>query len=173
VGERAGPAKAVGVQAAVDVPGRGSRSWIRPRPGRLEALVIRMAALATGTVPGGERGRLVQEVQLGEPVRPPLRTPPALELHDAHQPVAALRPAGEVTTRVEQPTPVVGDTEARFHVDLETDDVPAEVARLVRLGAEEVSRGRTWVVLRDPAGLLLCVVPAESSDFPTRSRPLS
>lgn len=59
---------------------------------------------------------------------------------------------------------------ARFHVDLETDDVAAEVARLIGLGAEEVSRGRTWVVLRDPAGLLLCVVPAESPDFAERSR---
>ena len=64
------------------------------------------------------------------------------------------------------------DGRARFHVDLETDDVPAEVARLVGLGAEEVSRGRTWVVLRDPAGLLLCVVPYESADFAERSRPV-
>lgn len=66
----------------------------------------------------------------------------------------------------------ISEDRARFHVDLETDDVTAEVARLVRLGAEEVSRGRTWIVLRDPAGLLLCVVPAESPDFPTRSRPV-
>lgn len=66
----------------------------------------------------------------------------------------------------------IGDDRARFHVDLETDDVPAEVARLVRLGAEEVARGRTWVVLRDPAGLLLCVVPNESADFAERSRPV-
>jgi hypothetical protein len=64
----------------------------------------------------------------------------------------------------------VGVDSARYHVDIETDDVAAEVARLVHLGAEEVSRGRTWVVLRDPAGLLLCVVPAESPDFPERSR---
>jgi hypothetical protein len=67
----------------------------------------------------------------------------------------------------------IGTDHARYHVDLETDDVPAEVARLVRLGAEAVSRGRTWVVLRDPAGLLLCVVPAESPDFADRSREVS
>lgn len=67
----------------------------------------------------------------------------------------------------------IGAGRARFHVDLETDDVAAEVARLVGLGAEEVSRGRTWVVLRDPAGLLLCVVPAESPDFSERSRPVA
>jgi Glyoxalase-like domain len=64
----------------------------------------------------------------------------------------------------------IGADRARFHVDLETDDVEAEVARLIGLGAEEVSRGRTWVVLRDPAGLLLCVVPYESADFAARSR---
>ena len=67
----------------------------------------------------------------------------------------------------------IGTAGARFHLDLETDDVPAEVARLVRLGATEVSRGRTWVVLRDPAGLLFCVVPAESADFSERSRVVS
>ncbi len=67
----------------------------------------------------------------------------------------------------------IGTDDARFHLDLETDDVPAEVARLVRLGADEVQRGRTWVVLRDPAGLLVCVVPAESADFAERSREVS
>jgi Glyoxalase-like domain len=67
----------------------------------------------------------------------------------------------------------VGTDAARFHVDLETDDVLAEVARLVRLGAQEVSQGRSWVVLRDPAGLLVCVVPAESPDFDERSRQVS
>jgi Glyoxalase-like domain len=64
----------------------------------------------------------------------------------------------------------IGTDGARFHVDLETDDVEAEVARLVRLGAVKVSDGRTWTVLRDPAGLLVCVVPAESPDFAERSR---
>jgi hypothetical protein len=44
----------------------------------------------------------------------------------------------------------IGTDGARFHVDLETDDVEAEVARLVRLGAVKVSDGRTWTVLRDP-----------------------
>ena len=64
----------------------------------------------------------------------------------------------------------IGTDGARFHVDLETDDVEAEVARLVRLGAVKVSDGRTWTVLRDPAGLVVCVVPAESPDFAERSR---
>lgn len=67
----------------------------------------------------------------------------------------------------------VGADRPRFHLDLETDDVPAEVARLVGLGATEVSRGRSWVVLRDPAGLLLCVLPPESDEFAARSREVS
>lgn len=49
-------------------------------------------------------------------------------------------------------------------------DLAAEVARLVRHGAEEVSPGRAWVVLRDPAGPHLCLMPADSPDFAGRSR---
>lgn len=64
----------------------------------------------------------------------------------------------------------VGDAAARMHLDIETDDIEAEVARLVALGATEVARPKTWVVLRDPAGLLFCVVNVESPDFPERSR---
>ena len=64
----------------------------------------------------------------------------------------------------------VGDTAPRFHLDVESDDVEAEVSRLVRLGAVEVRRHGEWVVLQDPAGLLLCVLPAESTEFGTRSR---
>nr|WP_294693815.1 VOC family protein [uncultured Friedmanniella sp.] len=65
----------------------------------------------------------------------------------------------------------LGDgTTARYHLDLETDDVEAEVARLVSLGATEVSRQDGLVVLQDPAGLLLCVLPPESEEFATRSR---
>jgi hypothetical protein len=63
--------------------------------------------------------------------------------------------------------------EARFHVDIETDDVPAEVARLLGLGATWVADGRTWVVLRDPSGLLLDVVPHESPWFAERAREVS
>jgi hypothetical protein len=64
----------------------------------------------------------------------------------------------------------VGEAAPRFHVDIESDDVGAEVARLVALGATEVSRHRSWVVLRDPLGLLLCVVPPDTPDFAERAR---
>ena len=54
---------------------------------------------------------------------------------------------------------------ARFHLDIETDDVEAEVQRLEAAGAAVVDRVEDWVVLRDPAGLLLCVIPVDSTDF--------
>ncbi len=64
----------------------------------------------------------------------------------------------------------IGSDVARYHVDIESDDVEAEVARLLRLGATEVSRHLSWVVLRDPAGLLVCVVPPDTADFDQRAR---
>jgi catechol 2,3-dioxygenase-like lactoylglutathione lyase family enzyme len=57
------------------------------------------------------------------------------------------------------------DGPARFHVDIETDDVDAEVRRLGSAGGQVVERVEDWVVLRDPAGLLLCVIPVDSGDF--------
>jgi catechol 2,3-dioxygenase-like lactoylglutathione lyase family enzyme len=47
---------------------------------------------------------------------------------------------------------------ARVHLDIETDDVEAEVARLEALGATRVTQVKSWWVMRDPAGLLFCVV---------------
>jgi hypothetical protein len=64
----------------------------------------------------------------------------------------------------------VGAAAARLHLDIETDDVEAEVQRLVTLGAEIVGQGRAWIVLKDPAGLLFCVVPYESPWFDERAR---
>jgi hypothetical protein len=47
----------------------------------------------------------------------------------------------------------------RVHLDIHTDDLDAEVARLERLGALRVQKVQTWWVMRDPAGLLFCVLP--------------
>jgi Glyoxalase-like domain len=54
----------------------------------------------------------------------------------------------------------LGEGVSRIHLDLYSDDVEAEVARLERLGAERVEKLNPWQVMRDPAGLLFCVVPA-------------
>jgi hypothetical protein len=56
------------------------------------------------------------------------------------------------------------DAAARVHLDIETDDVEAEVRRLEGLGASRVERIRSWWVMRDPAGLLFCVVRVQSPD---------
>jgi hypothetical protein len=57
----------------------------------------------------------------------------------------------------------VGDDDApRYHIDIETDDLAAEVARLTALGAELVSRWQDAFTMRTPAGHLLCVVPVHS-----------
>ncbi|MGN9806240.1 VOC family protein [Micromonospora sp. L32] len=54
------------------------------------------------------------------------------------------------------------DDAPRFHLDFETDDVEAETARLVALGATEVTRWLDCRILRVPGGHLVCVLPVES-----------
>ena len=51
---------------------------------------------------------------------------------------------------------------ARYHVDIETDDVAAEVQRLSDLGAVEVSSWQGCHTLEVPGGHLLCVIPVHS-----------
>lgn len=50
--------------------------------------------------------------------------------------------------------------EPRVHLDIETDDLESEVARLSTLGASEVARphGGRWVVMQAPTGHRFCVV---------------
>jgi hypothetical protein len=48
--------------------------------------------------------------------------------------------------------------EGRVHLDIESDDVHAEVARLQALGAERLEAVHTWVVMRAPTGQRFCVV---------------
>ena len=57
------------------------------------------------------------------------------------------------------------DHDPRVHVDIETDDVDAEVSRLERLGATVVAPVKDWVVMQAPTGHRFCVVPANGSDL--------
>jgi catechol 2,3-dioxygenase-like lactoylglutathione lyase family enzyme len=61
-------------------------------------------------------------------------------------------------------TQALGDGPARVHLDFHTTDRAAEVARLERLGATVVDDTLEWTVMRDPAGLVFCVVPDERLD---------
>ena len=56
--------------------------------------------------------------------------------------------------------------ESRVHIDIETDDIPAEVARLEALGAELVSRLERWVVMQAPTGQRFCIVRVQRPGFP-------
>jgi hypothetical protein len=53
--------------------------------------------------------------------------------------------------------------ESRAHLDIETDDQAAEVARLERLGAKKVGEGPRWTVMEAPTGQRFCVVNARRS----------
>src|SRR6201994_3327903 len=56
--------------------------------------------------------------------------------------------------------------ESRVHLDIETDDIPAEVARLENLGATVVNRLERWVVMQSPTGQRFCVVRIQRPGFP-------
>ena len=48
--------------------------------------------------------------------------------------------------------------DSRIHMDIETDDIDAEVARLEKLGAKRIEKVRTWWVMEAPTGQRFCVV---------------
>jgi len=53
------------------------------------------------------------------------------------------------------------DHASRLHLDLESDDIDAEAARLEALGATRISLGRNWWVMQAPTGHRFCVVRAK------------
>jgi predicted enzyme related to lactoylglutathione lyase len=54
---------------------------------------------------------------------------------------------------------------SRVHLDIEADDIEAEVRRLEKLGAKRLATVRAWVVMQAPTGQRFCVVRAERADF--------
>jgi predicted enzyme related to lactoylglutathione lyase len=56
--------------------------------------------------------------------------------------------------------------ESRVHIDIETDDIDAEVGRLENLGATVHTRMERWVVMRAPSGQRFCVVRVQRSGWP-------
>jgi hypothetical protein len=58
------------------------------------------------------------------------------------------------------------DHESRVHIDIETDDIEAEVARLERLGAKVDKRLERWVVMQAPSGQRFCIVRVQRDGFP-------
>lgn len=56
------------------------------------------------------------------------------------------------------------DTPARVHLDIESDDVRAEVARVAALGATVLEEREDYTILLDPGGLVFCVVPVQTGE---------
>src|SRR6266550_116600 len=54
--------------------------------------------------------------------------------------------------------------ESRVHLDIETDDVDREVARLEALGARRLEQRGTWWIMESPTGQRFCVVRGKNMD---------
>lgn len=70
-------------------------------------------------------------------------------------------PADELIVEVQKV-----EHESRVHIDIETDDIPAEVKRLEQLGAKVVQELPRWVVMQAPTGQRFCVVRIQRPGFP-------
>jgi hypothetical protein len=70
-------------------------------------------------------------------------------------------PEGELSVQIQRV-----DHESRIHLDIETDDIPAEVARLEKLGAAVDERKERWVVMRAPSGQRFCIVRVQRTNWP-------
>jgi predicted enzyme related to lactoylglutathione lyase len=70
-------------------------------------------------------------------------------------------PPGEAIVQIQRV-----EHESRVHIDIETDDIPAEVARLEKLGAKVVERLPRWIVMQAPTGQRFCVVRVQRPGFP-------
>jgi len=54
---------------------------------------------------------------------------------------------------------------SRVHLDIETDDIEAEVRRLESLGARRIGFVERWCVMEAPTGQRFCVVRRTSPEF--------
>lgn len=54
---------------------------------------------------------------------------------------------------------------SRVHLDIEADDLEAEVRRLQGLGAKRIAAVDSWVVMEAPTGQRFCVVGVQRPDF--------
>ena len=61
------------------------------------------------------------------------------------------------------------DHPSRVHLDIETDNIEAEVERLEKLGAKRVVKIRSWWVMEAPTGQRFCVVNIKRSEFATEA----
>lgn len=69
-------------------------------------------------------------------------------------------PDGEVHMEVQRV-----DHPSRVHIDIEADDIEAEVRRLEKLGARRIGNVQTWWVMEAPSGQRFCVVRPQRPAF--------
>jgi predicted enzyme related to lactoylglutathione lyase len=89
----------------------------------------------------------------------------ALPAEEGEKYVRLADPSGELHIEVQK----VGHP-SRVHLDIETDDIEAEVRRLEALGARRVQQVHTWWVMEAPTGQRFCVVQQSSPHFTERAR---
>jgi predicted enzyme related to lactoylglutathione lyase len=61
------------------------------------------------------------------------------------------------------------DHPSRVHLDIESDDIEAEVRRLEALGARKIVAIRTWVVMEAPTGHRFCVIQPQRGGIGTHA----
>lgn len=74
--------------------------------------------------------------------------------------VRLLDPSGQLHIEVQAVT-----HPSRVHLDIETDNIEAEVQRLEAAGAKRVQQVSSWWVMEAPSGQRFCVVRVQSPDF--------
>jgi predicted enzyme related to lactoylglutathione lyase len=88
------------------------------------------------------------------------------------KPVGEADPEGDgkyASLRTEKDEPILllqrVDHESRIHLDIETDDIDAEVERLEKLGAKKLEKVKRWVVMQAPSGHRFCVIRKQREAF--------
>lgn len=73
----------------------------------------------------------------------------------------------EIETADDEPIVVIQKIthESRVHLDIETDDIEAEVKRLEALGAKRVAFVKRWWVMEAPTGHRFCVLNKQRKEF--------
>jgi len=90
-----------------------------------------------------------------------LGAPPTADANIEESPYVELRmPEDENYVEIQ-----VVDHPSRVHIDIESDDIEAEVQRLEALGAKRIADIKRWCVMEAPTGQRFCIVPVVSRDF--------
>ena len=83
------------------------------------------------------------------------------------EPYVGLEPTAEGVRVLLQRVPEPKTSKNRVHLDLWTDNLEAEVARVEGLGALRRDRIEDWWVMEDPEGNEFCVAPIDSEELAT------